>query len=338
MRRKHIVRLLIAAALVGGGLILGACWFTPQKLAGVFLHKTRTAFYASLIDLFRNTIFSMPFWLALLVTLGLQRLAPARPEQKVFSSGLAHDMVWFFYETVLQTLVVITYVELLARLYGKYLSFLTVTSIGQWPGWTRFIVAMLLVDFLYWGQHLCNHKVAVLWKLHAVHHSQSELNFFTDFRYHILEYLVRHTFLVIPLLILQINPPTIVVLALVLRWYTRFYHGNIRTNLGPLRYVLVTPQSHRVHHSIDAAHADRNFGAFFSIWDYVFGTQWREYSIYPQTGIADPNFPHHSSGGFIALLLSPIQQMVYPLRTIGQRNRPLESQLELNCPATTLEQ
>jgi sterol desaturase/sphingolipid hydroxylase (fatty acid hydroxylase superfamily) len=257
-------------------------------------------------------------------------------KQRIFSAGFAHDLVWFFYETVLQTLVIVTYVELLVRIYTKYFSFLTITSIANWPGWIRFLIAMLLVDFLYWCQHLCNHKVAFLWRLHAVHHSQSELNFFTDFRYHILEYLVRHTFLVIPLLVLQINPPVIVLVAIISRWYTRFYHGNIKTKLGLLRYVLVTPQSHRVHHSVEAAHTDKNFGAIFSIWDYVFGTQWRDYAVYPQTGIADESFPHRSSGGFIPLLLSPIQQMLYPFRNSVRQN-PSTSRLDLSYQVTNPE-
>jgi hypothetical protein len=79
--------------------------------------------------------------------------------------------------------------------------------------------------------HFFNHHVSLFWPFHAVHHSQKHLSFFTDFRYHIVEYIVRHTVLVIPFLIFQINTPTIVVFAVFKRWYTRFYHGNIRTIL-----------------------------------------------------------------------------------------------------------
>jgi sterol desaturase/sphingolipid hydroxylase (fatty acid hydroxylase superfamily) len=100
----------------------------------------------------------------------------------------------------------------------------------------------------------------------------------------------------------------------VARWYTRFYHGNIRTNLGPLRYVLVTPQSHRIHHSIEPRHLDTNFGALFSIWDRLFGTQYRGHDEYPETGIADAAFPHEAKGDLRSLLVTPLAQMAYPLR------------------------
>lgn len=317
MRTASILKvvLVIATVLVAGGFAL---WiiplFTPRPVPSVLFDKTRATFYTSLLDLFRNSIITIPFWGALVLTLILQRLVPARPEQKLFSAGFAHDIAWFFYEAVLQTLVIVTYVALLTRVYGKYFSSFTLISPAEWPGWLRFAIALLAGDFLYWCQHVCNHKIGPLWRLHAIHHSQPELNFFTDFRYHVLEYLVRQTFLVIPFLALQINPPGIAIAAIVLRWYPRIYHGNIRTNLGPLRYILVTPQSHRVHHSIEPAHADKNFGAIFSIWDFAFGTQFRSYSVYPQTGIGDANFPHPRPRSLGAWLLSPLHQMIYSFR------------------------
>jgi hypothetical protein len=96
------------------------------------------------------------------------------------------------------------------------------------------------------------------------------------------------------------------------RWYTPFYHGNIRTNLGPLKYILVTPQSHRVHHSLDAGHRDTNFGALFSIWDFILRTQCKDFDVYPETGIEDKGFPHEAKLGMKNLLLTPFYQLLYP--------------------------
>jgi hypothetical protein len=73
------------------------------------------------------------------------------------------------------------------------------------------------------------------------------------------------------------------------------YHGNLRTNLGVLRYLLVTPQSHRVHHSTELRHRDRNFGVLFSVWDQLFGTQYRGFDEYPETGVSDPTFPYRTA-------------------------------------------
>jgi hypothetical protein len=199
-------------------------------------------------------------------------LFPAKPNQAILSVGFAQDLVWFLYETILHTIVIVTYVQLLTMIYRRNFQFLTITAVAQW------------------------------------------LNFFTDLRYHILEHIVRHTWLVIPFLMLQVDPPQIVWFSLFAKWYTRFYHGNLRTNLGPLRFVLVTPQSHRIHHSIERSHRDTNFGSLFSIWDRLFGTQYRGYDEYPETGIEDEAFPHERVASIKSLLLKPFTQMVYTVR------------------------
>jgi sterol desaturase/sphingolipid hydroxylase (fatty acid hydroxylase superfamily) len=239
-----------------------------------------------------------------------------RPNQKILSLSFVQDLVWFFYEGIFHTFVIVTYVALLRSGYDKYFSGLTITSINQIPEWAKFLFALLLLDFLYWLQHYLNHKVPLLWEFHKLHHSQKELNFFSDFRYHVVEYLVRQTCLVIPFLILEVNPPEIVAFSIFHIWYTRFYHGNIRTNLGPLRHILGTPQSHRVHHSLEKRHFETNFGSLFCIWDFLFLVQYSGFGEYPETGIEDHDFPHEKSESIKDLFLTPFRQMLYPFQVI----------------------
>ncbi len=286
-------------------------WMVKENFLRVFV--------APVAGLFAHMILTPGFWIVVALTLTLELLFPAKPNQSVFSVSFAQDLVWFFYETVLHVIIILTYVHLITTVYNKNFKFLTIEAVLLWPDWARFVVGILLLDLMYWTQHFVNHKVSVLWSFHTVHHSQKELNFFTDFRYHVLEYIVRHTFLVIPFLLLQVDAPQIVWFAIFQRWYTRFYHGNIRTNLGFLRYVLVTPQSHRIHHSIECRHRDKNFGSMFSIWDQLFGTHYRGYDEYPETGIEDEDFPHERSAGIKDLLITPFKQMLYPFRRIQKK-------------------
>jgi sterol desaturase/sphingolipid hydroxylase (fatty acid hydroxylase superfamily) len=269
--------------------------------------------------LLEDRILAISFWCSILLTLGLQYGFPAQPTQKTFSLSFAQDSVWFFYEMMLNALILAFYVEYLTGFYHQHFSNLTVTSLSGSPGWIRFLLSVLLVDFIYWLQHYCHHKVPLLWRFHALHHSQKELNFFTDFRYHGAEYVVRYTFLIVPFLILKLEPPVIVAYVIFSKCYSHFYHGNIRTNLGPFKYVLVTPQSHRVHHSIESQHRDRNFGAIFSIWDFMLGTQYKSFTVYPETGIADTAFPHEQKLGLRSLLLTPLTQLLYPFSQVMRR-------------------
>jgi sterol desaturase/sphingolipid hydroxylase (fatty acid hydroxylase superfamily) len=75
-----------------------------------------------------------------------------------------------------------------------------------------------------------------------------------------------------------------------------------------------------VHHSPHKRHWDKNFGVLFSIWDQMFGTQYRGWKEYPRTGIPNEDFPHETSRKIGALLWTPIAQMIWPFRKILSRN------------------
>jgi sterol desaturase/sphingolipid hydroxylase (fatty acid hydroxylase superfamily) len=310
----------VAIWLVAGGGPWRLSWGPVTRLAS-------DLFYGPLRYRVVSMLLTPAFLGVIALTLALERLVPARPQQKLLSTSSLQDAAWFFYEGVLHALIVVTWVALLtwayARLGGKIL---LPGLAGLSDGW-RFVIGIVLVDFCMWLQHRVNHFIPWLWELHAVHHSQKEINFFTDFRYHVLEYVVRETFLAIPFVLLGVQVPDIVYFSIVRRWYTRFYHANIRTDLGPLRYVLVTPQSHRIHHSIEPRHQNKNFGSLLSVFDFVFGTQYRGWNEYPETGVDDHEFPHETTRELGTLLLMPVRQMVYPLRRIGRelarkKNRP----------------
>ncbi len=138
------------------------------------------------------------------------------------------------------------------------------------------------------------------------------MNFFTDFRVHGLERALNLMLLVVPLSMFQVGAPTDFYIAIALNWYRAVYHANIRTNFGLLKYVLVTPQFHRVHHSGEPQHADMNFGLMFTFWDRLFGTHWDDYEEYPRTGIADGRFPFEQSSKS-TVIGNWVSQTAYPL-------------------------
>lgn len=245
-----------------------------------------------------------------------EHLIPAKPDQGIFNVSVLQDVVWFVVSSAARATLVVAYVYLLRSLYDQYAGHLTITAIGSWPAPVRFAWGVLLADFLAWFHHWVRHKVPWFWHFHAVHHSQRQLNMFTDFRYHIVEYFISQTLQAIPLFMLAVATPTVVLYSLFQSFVTRAYHGNIRTDLGPLRYLLVTPQSHRIHHSIEPQHFDKNFGVVFSIWDYVFGTQHRQYDEYPDTGIPDEAFPHETSAR--GVLRTLVKQHWYPFQAIAR--------------------
>ena len=273
-------------------------------------------FYWPLYKTFTQTIFTPAFGIGLFLILFLEKIIPAEKRKKLLTVSMANDFIWFLMESVSQAIILSSYVYFLETIYKNHLSFLTIPYITRQQEWIQIIIGVVVVDFLFWFQHVLQHKIPVLWQFHAVHHAQRSINLFTSFRYHIVEYIVRNTLVTLPLMMLSINTANIAFFVVFQDWFARFYHSNIKTNLGLLRYLLVTPQSHRIHHSIESKHRDRNFGSIFSVWDYLFRTQYRGYEEYPQTGIDDHSFPHEETAKLHRLVLTPLKQTLYPFRQL----------------------
>ena len=252
------------------------------------------------VTIVNTEILSWYFYALIGLILLLEWAKPVYAKSSVFSVSFFHDFLWFLLNALFMGILIPIYQGLLARFYHSSLGFMRVDMIEAWPVAGQVLVAVFVADFIQWFHHLLRHKVILFWYFHTVHHSQRDMNLFTDLRVHPVERLIEASVALIPFLSLR----TDVALAslsgwfLFGSWYARFYHSNIKTNLGILRYILVTPQSHRIHHSRKMEHQDKNFGAIFSIWDHLFGTQYRKYDEYPETGLEDPGYLQETELGW----------------------------------------
>jgi sterol desaturase/sphingolipid hydroxylase (fatty acid hydroxylase superfamily) len=141
--------------------------------------------------------------------------------------------------------------------------------------WVEVVVAVLLLDLAIYLQHLLMHRVPVLWRLHRVHHADLDIDLTTGTRFHTIEILV--SMLIKWMVIMLIGPALIAVLVfeLLLNAMSMFNHANVRlpaTLDRVLRYLLVTPDMHRVHHSALVTETNSNYGFNLSLWDRLFNT------------------------------------------------------------------
>lgn len=153
------------------------------------------------------------------------------------------------------------------------------------PPWLAFVVSIVALDLAVWAQHVALHKVPVLWRLHRVHHSDVEFDATTGVRFHPIEIVVSMLYKMAVVLALGAPPAAVVVFEVVLSAMALFTHGNVA--IAPaieraLRLLLVTPEMHRVHHSIHRDETDSNFGFNLAGWDRLFGT----YRAQPRDGHA----------------------------------------------------
>jgi sterol desaturase/sphingolipid hydroxylase (fatty acid hydroxylase superfamily) len=138
-----------------------------------------------------------------------------------------------------------------------------------------FATTFCLLDLGIWTVHYLFHRFPLLWRLHAVHHSDPDFDFSTGLRFHPLEAVLSLAAEL--LIILLLGPPALAVLLYkcVQVFMAPFVHGNLKIphNVDhSLRKVLVTPDLHRIHHSALAAEMNSNFGGIIPLWDRLFGT------------------------------------------------------------------
>ncbi|WP_306113152.1 MULTISPECIES: sterol desaturase family protein [unclassified Roseovarius] len=143
------------------------------------------------------------------------------------------------------------------------------------PGWVAVILTILIFDFAIWAQHLITHKIPILWRFHRVHHADRDIDVTTAIRFHPVE--IALSMLLKIGLVYLLGPPAlgIILFEIILNGTAMFNHANIRLPLpldAVLRRVLVTPDMHRVHHSIHRHEHDSNYGFALSIWDRMFRT------------------------------------------------------------------
>jgi len=180
-----------------------------------------------------------------------------------------------------------------------------------WPLWAEWIVALLALDLAIYGQHVAFHRVPLLWRLHRVHHTDLEFDVTTGLRFHPVEILLSMAFKGVVIALLGPAPAAVLLFEVLLNATSLFNHGNVRLPAGldrRLRWIVVTPEMHRVHHSARRPETDSNFGFNLPWWDRLFGT----YRAQPADGhedmtigVADWRDPR--TLGLWRLLLQPLR-------------------------------
>ncbi len=143
------------------------------------------------------------------------------------------------------------------------------------PFWFAVVATVIIMDFVIYIQHVMVHAIPVLWRLHRVHHADLDYDVTTGSRFHTLEIIL--SMLIKFATILLLGPPivAVIIFEVILNATAMFNHGNIslpKTFDKYLRLFLVTPDMHRVHHSVEDDEANSNFGFSLPWWDRLFGT------------------------------------------------------------------
>lgn len=155
------------------------------------------------------------------------------------------------------------------------------------PVWLVFALSLLLLDLAIYAQHVATHRVPWLWHLHRLHHADRHLDATTALRFHPLEIVLSVLWKVSVVTLLGAPPGAVLIHEILVNAAALFNHANRR--LPPrmetgLRWLVVTPDVHRIHHSRRREETDSNYGNVLTLWDRLFGT-WRAQPRGGQAGL-----------------------------------------------------
>ena len=151
------------------------------------------------------------------------------------------------------------------------------------PVWSELLLALFLLDLAIYLQHRLFHCVPVLWRLHRMHHADLDVDVTTGARFHPVEILLSLGIKFLVVVPLGASPVAVLLFEIALNGSSMFNHSNVRVAPAierALRWLVVTPDMHRVHHSVVRRETDSNFGFNFPWWDRLFGT----YRSQPKAG------------------------------------------------------
>lgn len=179
------------------------------------------------------------------------------------------------------------------------------------PELPAIVLGVLILDVAIYWQHRLNHMIPLLWRLHRVHHADTSIDVTTGVRFHPLEIAVSMAIKLGIIALFGIAPLAVLIFEIMLSVGSLFTHTNVylpATFERVLRWVLVTPEMHRIHHSWHPDETNSNFSFHLSLWDHVF----RSYRHEPRDGHTDmtiglSDFRSDREQSFLSLLLNPFR-------------------------------
>ncbi len=194
-----------------------------------------------------------------------------------------------------------------------------ILNLFEAPQWLSIPVSLLVLDFAVYCQHIVMHKWPLLWHLHQVHHTDIEFDATTAVRFHPLEIVLSMVYKVLCVYLIGADPNAVIAFEIILNGAATFNHSNV--NIAPaldkkLRWLIITPDMHRIHHSTQRVEMDSNYGFSISCWDRWCRTYTAEPGE-PQTAMDIGLKPYRQQRdlGFLRLLVLPFKRLKNRLTT-----------------------
>ena len=207
-----------------------------------------------------------------LIFVFIEKLFALRKDQPVFRAEWQTDFAHFAVNHMIVGFILLVTNQMVNNGLGWAVN----ANVQRWIQGLPFVVELFLIilvaDLVQYWAHRAYHEVPLLWRFHAVHHSAKSMDWLAGSRQHMLELIATRTLVLAPIFVLGFSKQVIDAYIIIVGFQAVFNHANVSVKLGPLSYLIVTPNFHHWHHSQDKEALDRNYAAHLAFLDYLFGT------------------------------------------------------------------
>jgi sterol desaturase/sphingolipid hydroxylase (fatty acid hydroxylase superfamily) len=258
----------------------------------------------------------------------LERLFAMYPKQKLLRRAWFNDLVYWIVNGQIIGLGLAVIITGIIFISGWLIGESAHAAVTAQPYWLQFIEALILSDAAFYFTHRAFHTIPWLWKFHAVHHSIEELDWLAGARIHPIDQIVTKGISLFPVFALGFSDVVIGAYMLLYTWQTASLHCNTSIKIGPLRWILASPEFHRWHHVKDREFRDRNFAAQLPFIDILFGTMHMPAGQLPSAYGIDEPMPQN----YLLQLVHPFRAAVEPANQVDSKSAALAPIVEPNAP------
>lgn len=245
----------------------------------------------------------LAFVVSAIIFIFLEKVFPKYREQAILRPGWGLDFGYFCLNHLLITIILLAGNYFVNTFFGWAINGNLQGWVQSLPVWAQVILLIICADFVLYWTHRSFHEVPRLWRFHAVHHSAEYMDWMAGSRTHVVQTFTDRCLVMVPLYLLGTHKEALDIYVSFAAFQAVYVHANVNIPLGPLKYLLVTPQYHHWHHSSQRPAIDTNYSAHTPLFDKLFRTYHMPFEHWPaHYGTTKP------------LPKTFIGQMLYPFR------------------------
>lgn len=235
----------------------------------------------------------------------IEKIFPKYKEQAVLRPEWRLDLLYFSVNHLLLGVLLLIGNNFAPSFFGWAVNSEIQGGMQSLPLWGQFIILVICADFVLYWSHRAFHEIPRLWPFHAVHHCVEHMDWLAGSRNHIVQTIVDRSLAMIPLYLLGPEKGALDIYVTFAALQAVFVHANVGLPMGPLKWIIATPQFHHWHHSSDQPAIDTNYAVHLPAFDMIFGTFHMPDEHWPKDYGTTKRLPRTFVGQFVHPFKSP---------------------------------